>query len=795
LTTASLLLDLKQALRMLRRSPGLALMAIVTLALGVAAATAIFSVVNGVVLRPLPFSQPERLVQIFETNQRTDAFTTSEPTFLDMRAQTSAFAEVAAYRFDSRNLQSDGDPEQLSVVAVSANLFALLGVQPALGSGFVADDDRAAHPAPSLVLTDAYWRSRFGGRRDVIGHVVRLDEQSYTIVGVTPPRFDFPGGIVAYTPLGADPAAPRANHLLTPIARLKPGMTLAQARADLSSLAQRLGEQYPASNRNWGMRVVSLHEAVVGPAVARTVWILWAAVMLLLAMACANVANLLMARATTRQQEITVRAALGASRAMVARQLLVESLPLALSGGGLGVALAWLGVALVRRLAVNVPRVDEIAIDGRVLAFAAVVSIASALVFGAAPLVQLSTELRAGMGAGGRISGGRGRRRTIEALVALQIAVALVLLVGAGLMMRSFVALSHVDPGFRVENVLAVRVALSPTQYKPPEMVALYRRIDGELQTLPGVDAAGGISVAPELDGNTYTRFLVSDRPERDDEFLMASWRSPTPGYFRALGIALLRGRLETSADFDPDARVALVSRTAAERFWPDRDPIGQIVTPYARRELHYTVVGVVSDVRDVTLDAPPEPAIYLCGRSWPAMTFLLHTTVPPLSLAKAVRERMRAVSPNVPFTLTTLTEALAASIGQQRFAGAMLAIFSTVALTLALIGVFGVISFSVAQRTREIGIRQALGAQPADLLRLFLARGIALAGVGIVAGLLSAIACTRVLRSLLYAVGALDPIVFVSLTALLAVTALAASWLAARRVVRVDPMVALRYD
>jgi predicted permease len=792
---ATFLLDLKQGLRMLRRAPGFALMATVTLALGVAAATAIFSVVNGVVLRPLPFVAPDRLVQIFETNQRTDAFTTSEPTFLDLRTQTRTLADVAAYRYDNRNLQSDGDPQQLSVVAASVNLFSLLGVQPALGGGFLPTDDRAGQPAPSLILTDAYWRSRFGGRRDVIGHVVRLDEHSYTIVGVMPPRFDFPGGIVAYTPLGADPATPRASHLLTPIARLKPGMTLAQARADLTSLAERLGQLYPASNRNWGMRVINLRDAIVGPSVARTVWVLWAAVMLLLAMACVNVANLLMARATTRREEITVRAALGASRARIAQQLVVESLPLAFAGGTLGVALAWLAVTALGHLAANVPRLDEVTIDGRVLAFAAAASMGSALVFGAAPLVQVATDLRAGLGAGGRASGGRTRRRAIDALVALQVAMALVLLVGAGLMMKSFVALTRVNPGFRVDNMLAVRVALSPTQYKPADMVALYRRIDGELAQLPGVDASGGISIAPELDGNAYTRFIVSGRPERDEEFLMASWRSPTPGYFRALAIPLLRGRLESDADYSFDGRMALVSRTAAERFWPDADPIGQIVTPYAKKEQHFTVVGVVGDVRDVTLDAPPEPAIYLCGKPWPAMTFLLHTTVPPLSLATAVRARMRGVSPDVPFTLTTLTQALAASIAQQRFAGTMLAIFSWVALTLALIGIFSVISFSVAQRTREIGIRMALGAQPADLLRLVIARGVALAGVGIVVGLSGAFACTHLLGSLLYSVGALDPTVFASVTLVLTLVALLASWLGARRVLRVEPMEALRYE
>jgi putative ABC transport system permease protein len=795
---ATFWLDLKHGLRMLARAPGFAIMAIVTLGLGVAAATAIFTVVNGVLLQPLPFQQPDRLVQMFETNQRTDQFSTSEPTFLDMRTQTKAFADVAAFRYDNRNLESDGDPQQLSVAATSTNLFALLGVAPALGSGFLPDDDVPAHPAPHIVLTDGLWRSRFGARRDIIGHTIRLDDQVYTVVGVMPPRFDYPGGgVVAWTPLGADPASRRADHRLTPIARLKPGVTMAQTRDDLNALAQRLGQLYPDSNRNWGMRAIPLLESIVGPPVARTVWILWAAVMLLLAMACVNVANLLMAKATTRQHEVTVRAALGASRARIARQLVTESLPLSLAGGLLGVALAWVGVAVLRRLGTeNVPRLDEIAIDGRVLAFAAATAVGSAIVFGMAPMLQLSSsELRAAIGSGGRTTAGRARRRAIGGLVALQMALALVLLVGAGLMMKSFIALGRVDPGFRTDHMLAVRVALSPTQYKPEQMVALYRRLDAELQTLPGVDAAGGISIAPELDGNAYTRFLVSGRVQDDNEFLMANWRSPTPGVFRALGIPLLRGRMETDADYDPNQRVALVNATAAKRFWPDRDPIGQIVTPYARKELHYTVVGVVGDVRDVSLDTPPDAAVYLCGRSWPAMTFLAHTHGDPMALAAAVRERVHTVGPSIPFTLTTLEKGLATSIAQQRFAGTVLAIFSWVALTLAMMGIFSVISFSVAQQTREIGIRMALGAQRRDVLFMVLRRGLVLAGAGIVVGVAGALACTRVLSSLLFAVRPTDPGVFAAVTLLLGLVAIGASWLAARRALRVDPMVALRYE
>src|SRR6185312_8633217 len=395
-----------------------------------------------------------------------------------------------------------------------------------------------------------------------------------------------------------------------------------------------------------------------GPTVARTVWVLWAAVMLLLAMACVNVANLIMARATTRQHEITVRVALGASRRRILSQLLAESLPLSLAGGALGVLFASLGVDLLRRLGTeNVPRLDEIAIDGRVLAFAGITAVASALVFGLLPLLQLSSsELRPAIGSGARHTQGRA--------------------------------------GFRSDHVLEVGVALSPAAYKPPQMIQLYHAIDQELGALPGVDAVGAMSIAPESDGNTYTRFLVSDRPQRDDEFLMANWRSPTAGVFRALGIPLLRGRMLTDADYSLDSRAALVNATAAKRFWPDADPIGKTITPYARKDLHYTVVGVVGDVRDVALATPPDAAVYLSGRNWQSMTFMLHTAGDPMALAAAARERVHEVNPNIPVTLTTLDATLSTSIAQPRFAGTMLAIFSWVALTLAMMGIFSVISF-----------------------------------------------------------------------------------------------------
>ncbi len=792
----SFFLDFKHGLRILLRSPGFTLMAVVTLGLGVGAATAIFSVVDGVLLKPLPYRAPDRLVYLFETNKQSDEFSTSEATFLDMRAQSQSLADVAAVRYDTRNVDSDGDPEQLAIGAVSANFFALLGVAPALGGGFERDDDAAGHPSARIVLTDGLWRARFAADANVVGLTIRLDGQSYVVVGVMPPRFDFPDHMRAYVPLGANPANSRSQHVLSAVGRLKPDVTLAQARADMSALALRLGQQYPESNRNWGMRVVGFADYLVGPAVARTIWVLWAAVMLLLAMACVNVANLLMAKATTRQHEITVRVALGASRRQILSQLLAESLPLSLAGGGLGVLLASLGVDLLRRLGgENVPRLDEVAVDGRVLAFAAVTAAASALVFGLLPMLQISaSELRPAV-AGGRATAGRAGRRTIDALVATQMALALVLLVGAGLMMKSFLALTRVDPGFRSDHVLEVGVALSPTAYKPEQMIQIYHAVDRELATLPGVDAVGGVSIAPESDGNTYTRFLVSDRPQRDDEFLMANWRSPTAGYFRAMGIPLVRGRLVTDADYTLDSRVALVNVTAARRFWPDADPIGKMVTPYARKELHYTVVGVVGDLRDVALATPPDATVYLSGRNWPTMTFMVHSAGDPMTLAAAARARVHAVNPNIPVKLASLEETLSTSIAQPRFAGTMLAIFSWVALTLAVMGIFSVISFSVAQQTREIGIRMALGARRGDVLWMVLGRGVVLAAIGIAAGLTGALACTRVLASLLFGVRATDPAVFAAVTALLALVALAASWLAARRATAVDPMVALRAE
>jgi predicted permease len=462
------------------------------------------------------------------------------------------------------------------------------------------------------------------------------------------------------------------------------------------------------------------------------------------------------------------------------------------------VLLAVWGVDILRKLGTeNVPRLDEIAIDGRVLAFTALTAVASAVAFGLAPALQgLSSELRPAMGTGMRASGSRSRGRTMGVLVSFEIALAMVLLVGTGLMMKSLVRLLRVDPGFRTDHMLEVSVALSPTAYKPGQMLQLYHNIDQQLASLPGVDAAGGITIPPEYgEGNTYTRFIASGRPASDDEFLMANWRTTTPGFFRAMAIPLLQGRFLTDGEFDDKARVALVNRTAAQRFWPGEDPIGKIVTPYARKELQYTVVGVVGDVRDVALNTAPDAAVYLSGRPWASMTFLLHTTGDPMALAKAVRERVRLVSPAIPVTLTPLEDALSASIAQPRFSSAMLALFSAVALSLAMMGVFGVISFSVAQQTREIGIRMALGAQRRDVLRLVLRRGLLLAAAGISCGIGGALAGTRVLSSLLYAVRPTDPWVFTAVAVILAAVALLASYLAARRAMRVDPIVALRYE
>jgi predicted permease len=791
------MLDLKHALRMLRKTPGLSLLAITTLALGIGAATALFSVLSGVVLNPLPFREPDRLLRIFETNPQTDSFTTSEANFLDMRAQTRTLFDIAAVRSDARNLTSDGEPQTLSLGAVSANLFDLLGVPPALGTGFAAEDDTPGNPARRIVLGHALWRSRWGGDPGVVGRAISLDGQLYTVAGVMPPGFDYPGGIQAYVPLGASKSSLRAQHLLVAVGRLAPGIRLAQARSDMNGIATEFARLYPASNRNWGIRLLPLRDDIIGPPVARTMWVLFGAVMLVLVMACANIANLLMAKATTRTHEVTLRLALGATRWRIVRQLLTESALLALAGAALGVGLASIGVSLLRGVSFDqIPRLDQIGIDGRVLAFTAAVAFASAIAFGLAPALQgLSPQLHATLGSGPRTAGNKKRHRLIGILVSAEIALAMVLLVGAGLMMKTVVALTHVNPGFRVDHMLQAAIALPPTAYKGEQMIQLYRELDRELASLPGVDGAGGISVAPELDGNTYTRFLASGRPQRDDEFLMANWRTTTPNFFSAMAIPLLQGRLITDGEFNPDARVALVNRTAAERWWPGDNPLGKIVTPYARQELHYTVVGVVGDVRDVALNTPPDAAVYFAGRPWPAMTYFIHTTGEPGALAAAVRARVRSVSPNLPVTITTLRQTLSNSIVQPRLSGALLAIFSWVALALALTGIFGVISFSVAQQTREIGIRMALGAQPADVLRVFLRRGFLLAGIGVSVGLAGALASMRLLQSLLFGVAPTDPWILGGVALLLGAVAVLASYLAARKAVRVEPLVALRTE
>jgi putative ABC transport system permease protein len=792
--------DLKYGFRLLVKSPGFTAMAVIALALGIGANTAIFSVVNAVLLRPLPFKEPDRLVRMWETNPQSSTFSTSDPNFLDFRSQNQVFEEMGAWRYQAMNLIERDEPQQILATAVSASVFPMLGVTPALGRTFNSDEDRVGGNNRVIVLGDGLWRRSFGADAQVLGKNITLDSQTYTVIGVMPRDFDFPQAVQAWVPLAANASSNRANHMLGAAGRMKPGITLEQARTEMQSIATRLSKQYPESNGGWGARLASFSEWLIGPAFERTVWVLLAAVALVLLIACANVANLLLAKATTRQKEIAIRAALGASRVRLARQLLTESALLALLGGSAGLLLSVWGIEVVRSMGRgNVPRLNEVSVDPRVIAFACAAALLSAGIFGLAPALHMwKSDVHRNLGDGTRSSASGTRGRARSALVVGEIALAMVLLISAGLMMKSFVSLLQLNPGFRADHVLMANVALPASRYKPPQRAAFFRQLMEHLAAVPGVQQVGAINIGPLSGGSTATQVTIPGRtPASRDEFLSANWRTVTPGYFAAMGVPLQRGRLLNDDDAgDGRPPTLIINQTMARRWWPNEDPVGKTVLPEGNKT-PYTIVGVVGDVRDVSLNTEPAPTMYFSyGGGWPSMTILVHSTADPSAVANAMREQVHSLDRTLPLTAVgSLQEAISASVAQPRFSTVLLGTFSALALLLAVVGIYGVVSYSVTQRTFEIGIRMALGAQQSDVLKLVLGHGLALVGIGVAVGLIAALASTRILKTLLFGVSATDPLVFTAIVALLAGVALLASYIPARRATRVDPMVALRYE
>jgi putative ABC transport system permease protein len=803
----SLWRDLHYALRMLRKDAGTSAIALATIALGIGASTALFSVVNAALLRALPYPHPEQIAWLAELNDAGEPMRVAYPNFEDWRKQSASFRYMAAYAEGAVNATGGDIPQRTVAAAVSQDFFEVLDVHPFLGRAFLESEHRTT-PTPPLVLGYGLWQRGFGGDPGLIGKTVRLSGLACTVVGIMPRGFEFPRQAEAWLPLETfgEPGG-RTAHNWRAIGRLKPHRTLAQARTELETIASRLKQAYPSAYQAKSAQAISLHDQLSGK-VRPALLVLLAAVGFLVLIACANVANLLLARSAGRSRELAVRAALGASRRRLLRQLLSESLLLALAGGVLGLLAASWMMDLVRRFVPeNTPRVGPIGMDANVLLFGLAMSAATGLLFGTLPAWGASrADVMEKLKEGPRgQTAGLKARRTGGLLVVSEVALALLLLTGAGLLLKSFWHLRQVDPGFRPDHVLTANLSFpaltAGDNGEAPNLAPEYRRLFENVRAVPGVQAVGTISSLPlggDPDTNGHFRILGRPDPPGTQD---AGFRIVSPDYFRALGIPLHEGRFFTESDDERAPRVALINAAMARRFWPQRDPLGQQIwfDSMGSKPDWRTIVGVVGDVRQFGLAADAEPEAYLCFAQFPKglmeTSLAVRTAVDPLSVAGALRDRIRTVNRDIPVAFRTMDQLVADSVSAQRFQLQVLAIFAALALLLAAVGIYGVLSYTVDRSRQEIGLRMALGAQKSDVFRIVLGRAMSMAAIGAGVGLLGSLALTRALASLLYGVSATDPMTFASAAAVLTGVALLASYLPARRAMRVDPIVTLRYE
>jgi len=797
--------DLVLAVRMLRRRPGFTALAVTVLALAIGANSAIFSVVEGVLLRAPAFEDPGRLVFIWEARPARNQVrnVVASYNYARWRERARSFTGISAYTSSAANLTGSGDPERLDAGRVTGNLFEVLGVRAFLGRALTDADSRPQAP-PVAVLSEGFWRRRFAGDPGIVGRSLVLDGQPTTVVGVVPQSFQMPAGRAIWLPITLDQELHDAwrGRSMTVVARLAPEATLAQARDEMARLHADLAHELPAYNTGWTVNVFPLHADLVRD-VRPALTVLMGAVSLLLLVACANVANLLLARALSREREVAIRSALGASPARLVRQLLAESLLLGALGGVAGLLLgAWLLQGLLALLPAEVRLVAHVGLNPAVLAFTAGLSLASAVLFGLAPaLQQARPSLAPALKEGGPTRGAsHARRRLKAALVVSEIALSLVLTAGTGLLLRSFWRLANVDPGFRPQGVLTVPVGLPDRTYPTPErQSAFIREAVARISGLPGVGSAAAMSATPLGGVGSATRFRVLDRPvpARGEE-PSTNVRIVTPGLFRTLAIPLLAGRDFDERDVAGRPAVVVVSRGLAREFWPDKDPLGQRVSLSWDGWTEAEVVGVVGDVRLNALDRDMPRVMY-----WPQaqlgsgfMALLVRTSTSPPSVVPAVREVLATLDRDLPpGRFRTLDEVAAGSLDPQRFLLQLLGAFALVALTLAAVGVYGVMSYTVAERIPEVGVRLAIGASPGDIVRLILGQGLALAAAGIAIGVVLAAAGAGALGTLLYEVPPRDPFSLAAVAALLLLATLAAAWLPARRAARTDPLKALRAE
>ncbi|MBA2732355.1 MAG: ABC transporter permease [Acidobacteria bacterium] len=815
--------DMRYGVRMLLKNPAFTFIAVLALALGIGANTAIFSVVNAVLLRSLPFENGDRLVVIYAENSSDgnnsvpDKAPFSFPDFKDYKDQAQGLQYVSSYSTNGTVVTSGGEePERIFGADVSADLFPMLGVKPLLGRVFTPEEDQAGQPSV-IVLGYGLWQRRFGGDKEIIGREIKLGARSMTVIGVMPPDFKFPVQAEKsdyYMPFtaemaryNADAMGNRDNRSMPIVASLKPGATLQQAQVEIETIANRLTQQYPATNTNWHARLISMHEDVTGD-IRPALLVLLGAVGFVLLITCANVANLLLARAASRHKETAIRTALGASRGRIMRQLLTESLLLSFAGGALGLLLAVWGIdLLVAASPASVPRLGEIALDNRVLGFTLAVSALTGIIFGLAPAFNSSkTNLNESLKEGSRGSTEGARRSRVRSLLVVsEIALSLVLLVGAGLLIKSFVRLLDTSPGYEAGSVLSVTLPVSRSKYPTPEQQTTYvQELMTRTRALPGVEAVAITNLLPLGLRDRLNTFNIEGRPPAAPGARTAARNSVvTPDYFRTMSIPVQRGRSFTERDRDDTPPVIIVNEALAKRYFPGEEAVGKRIIldddvtnePLPSRE----IVGVVGNVRHNGLDEEVQPEYYNPFFQMPdrQMDLVVRSAnANPAALASTVRATIKGVDKDqLIWEVKTMDERISQSVAPRRFQMTLLGVFAALALVLASIGIYGVMSYAVTQRTHEIGLRMALGAQTKDVLRLVVGRGMMLAGLGIAAGLAASFALTRVMASLLYGVSATDPVTFTGIALLLAVVAFLASYIPARRATKVDPMIALRYE
>jgi putative ABC transport system permease protein len=818
----TLLQDARYSFRMLRKNPGFTAVAVIALALGIGATSAIFSVVNAVLLRPLPFKDPAGLVRVWGKIDLAGIPKNwiSEPELLDLKEQSQTIEDLAAYQGGGANLTTSGDPVRVNMASVNASLFPILGIQAKTGRTFLDEEDKPGNDKVVLVA-DALWRSRFGSDPGLVGKTLQLSGTTYTVVGIMPAGFQFPDQDDLWVPLAIDTAHPdnRGNHGLEVVARLKPGITVAQAQGDLTNIASTLEQRYPNNyaNSGFGFYAVSMLDELVG-SVRPALYILLGAVAFVLLIACANVANLLLARASSREKEVAIRAALGAGRGRLIRQLLTESVILSGIGSVLGLGLAYLGVKLFVALGPSdIPRISEIGLDERVIGFSFLVAVVTGLAFGMAPAIQISRpDLHDTLKEGGRGSTS-GRHRMRNVLIVSEVAIALVLLVGAGLMIKSFQRLLQVDMGFHADKTLTLRMTAPSTSYKDnAALESFYRQVIDKIKALPGVESVGAISHLP-LSGAYTSGSIGIEEPESREGFqtfqnyayIEADRRTISPDYFSTMGIALKSGRFLTDADNETAPPVAVVDETFERRFWPHGSALGKryISQFNSPTDIKWgTIVGVVAHIRHYGVDQVKQFGLGQEGREIAYFPYLqrpsnrmylaIKTHVDPLSMIGSVREAVQSLDRNMPiYEVKTMGQLVTTSLAQRQLNMLLFTAFSGIALILAAVGIYGVMSYSVTQRTHELGIRMALGAQQRSVLRLVVTQGMTLALFGVGIGLAAALALTRLMSSLLFGVSATDPLTFAIISVLLTIVALAACLVPARRATRVDPIIALRYE